>query len=423
MSYPITFWYGIRKEFISKERLEEAKEAGFNLIECDYDTATNLQVLAWCEELGLKADVRDPRMNVALEGADGWEAVLDAMIADYKDCPAVNRFFLRDEPVDDYFPTLGRVARYLHAHDPAHGEFINLLPHPAVPQIEGMDMRERYNLHLDRYIAEVQPTLLSYDHYTLTTKEVDSLEGRRPARLSPANIARNHWEDKLFEAVDNPNFYDNMELMRKKAQEIGVPWMAIILLVEHWHYRWPTEGEVRWEVFTAFTYGSHAVSYFTYWTPGTAHTEPWSYQNGIILSDGTRGEKYEIVKGINAELQTLHAGLATPITDGNEVFDPYKSQAVFHVGPEVDVLAKPFKGYGAIRNVSVKGGEGSAVLGFFGEACNRMMVTNKSKNDPVAMIIDSEKPLYHFNKKTATWEICEGTYTFAPGDGELFGWV
>ena len=26
--YPITYWYGIRPEFLSKERLEEAKEAG-----------------------------------------------------------------------------------------------------------------------------------------------------------------------------------------------------------------------------------------------------------------------------------------------------------------------------------------------------------------------------------------------------------
>ena len=32
--YPITFWYGIRPEFLSKERLLEAKEAGFNIIEC-----------------------------------------------------------------------------------------------------------------------------------------------------------------------------------------------------------------------------------------------------------------------------------------------------------------------------------------------------------------------------------------------------
>ena len=155
MAFPITYWYGIRKEFLSKERLIEAKEAGFNLIECAYDTETNKQVLAWCQELGIKANVQDPRMHTALAGGEGWEAALDAMIADYRDATALNRFFMRDEPIDDYFPTLGRVARYLHEHDPIHGEYVNFLPHPAVPQTEGMDMFARYNQHMDRYIAEV----------------------------------------------------------------------------------------------------------------------------------------------------------------------------------------------------------------------------------------------------------------------------
>ena len=76
--YPITFWYGIRPEFLSKERLLEAKEAGFNIIECIYDPETNKKVLRWCEELGLKANVGDPRIGQALAGEEGWEALLDA---------------------------------------------------------------------------------------------------------------------------------------------------------------------------------------------------------------------------------------------------------------------------------------------------------------------------------------------------------
>ena len=110
--YPITFWYGIRPEYLSKERLLEAKEAGFNIIECIYDPETNKKVLRWCEELGLKANVGDPRIGQALAGKEGWEALLDTVIADYAAYPAVNRFFIKDEPLDDYFPTLGRVAAH-----------------------------------------------------------------------------------------------------------------------------------------------------------------------------------------------------------------------------------------------------------------------------------------------------------------------
>ena len=145
--YPITYWYGIRPEFLSKERLMEAQEAGFNIIECHYGTETNKKVLRWCEELGLKANVGDPRIDAALAGAEGWEKGLDDMIADYAEFPAVNRFFVRDEPVDDYFPTLGRVTDYLNTHDPAHGEYINLLPIHAVPPAEGEEDRKSTRLN------------------------------------------------------------------------------------------------------------------------------------------------------------------------------------------------------------------------------------------------------------------------------------
>ncbi len=420
MSLQITYWYGIRKEFLSIGRLKEAQEAGFNLIECAYDTETNKQVLDWCEALGLKANVSDPRMHIALAGEEGWETALDAMIEDYRAFPAVNRFFMKDEPVDEYFPTIGRVARYLHDHDPVHGEYVNFLPHHAVPQIEGMDMLDRYNLHMDRYIAEVHPSLLSYDHYSLSCRRVDSLEGKKPARRSEDNIKRNGWEGQLYEAVDNPNFYDNLILVRNKAAEIGVPWMTIILLVEHWHYRWPTEGEVRWEAFTALAHGVSALSYFTYWTPGTAHTEPWSYHNGIILSDGTRGEKYEAVKAINADLQALYAGLETPLPNGSIPTDPYRSVAVYHVGDEADRLATPFVPFGKVKAITTPAGDiPRAVVGVFGSN-DRFMVVNKDYDTPVTMVIDCEAPLWHLNKSTGVWDVCDGEYTFAPGDGELF---
>lgn len=406
--YPITYWYGIRKEFLSRERLEEAREAGFNLIECAYDTETNLRVLALCAELGLRANVQDPRMSVALLGEPGWEAELDAMIADYRDCPALNRFFVRDEPTDDYFPTLGRVVDYLHAHDPVHGEYINLLPSVAVMPLE------RYQAHIDGFLRTVHPQLLSYDHYNLMWREVPALDKLPAARVSDENRKRNGWEGKLFEAYDRAGYYDNMEMIRSSAARAGIPWMTIILLVEHWGYRWPTEGEVRWEAFNALTYGSTGLSYFTYWTPGANHSEPWSYHNGIILSDGTRGEKYEIVKRINRELQALYRGLVDPLPGESKAPGDIRSEAVFHVGAETDETVKPFAGHKHIRTLD----GGRFTVGFF--AGGRMMVTSKDHDAPQTLCITSDTPLVRLNKATEVWEDCAGTVTFAPGDGELF---
>ncbi len=410
--YPITYWYGIRKEFLSRERLVEAREAGFNLIECSYDTETNLRVLDLCTELGLRANVQDPRMHIALEGAPGWEAELDAMIADYRDCPALNRFFVRDEPTDAYFPTLGRVVDYLHAHDPVHGEYINLLPSVAVMPLE------RYQAHIDGFLRTVHPQLLSYDHYNLMRREVPVLDKLPEARISEENRKRNGWEGKIFEAYDREGYYDNMEMIRASAARAGIPWMTIILLVEHWGYRLPTEGELRWEAFNALTYGSTGLSYFTYWTPDASNHEPWSYHNGIILVDGTRGEKYEIVKGINRELQVLYRGLVDSLPGEGTAPGEIRSEAVFHVGEEADQTVTPFAGYGHIRTL----GGGCFTVGFF--AGGRMMVTSKNHDAPQTLHITSDVPLLHLNKATGVWEDCGNSYSpdyaFAPGDGELF---
>ena len=403
--YPITYWYGIRPEFLSKERLIEARDAGFNIIECSYGTETNKKVLKWCEELGLKANVGDPRVGKALAAEEGWEQGLLDMIADYADYPAVNRFFMKDEPLDDYFPTLGRVADFLNAHDPKHGEYINLLPFHAVPPAEGESFAQRYQRHIDGFFEVVHPTILSYDHYNLSKKEVESLEGLTPARVSDENRVRNGWENKLFAESNGAHYYDNLEIIRKNALDRGIPWMDIILLVEHWHYRWPTEAEVRWEAFAALAYGSTALSYFTYWTPGTAHTEPWSYHNGIILSDGTRGEKYEIVKAINADLQTLYAGICG---DGEMT-----SEAVFHVGGDRDELTTAFENYG--KYTSIEGG--SLVAGFFsGDKC---MLVNKDYKNPVTVTVKADGALEKLNKATGAWEACGDEISIAAGDGEL----
>jgi hypothetical protein len=162
---------------------------------------------------------------------------------------------------------------------------------------------------------------------------------------------------------------------------------------------------VRWEAFTALAYGSTALSYFTYWTPDTAHTEPWSYHNGIILSDGQRGEKYEIVKAINAELQTLYAAICG---DGDMT-----SEAVYHVGGDPDELTTPFTGYG--KYAAIEGG--NLVAGFFAE--DKCMLVNKDFKNPVTVKITAKGGLEKLNKANGAWEACNGNFTIAAGDGEL----
>ncbi len=398
MTLPITFWYGIRPEFICRERLVEAMEAGFNLIECDFDTETNLRVLDWCAELGLKANVRDPRIDIALAGDDGWETVMEEMMADYKGHPALHRFFLRDEPISEYFPALGRVAARLHEN--GLREYINLLPSCPFASLD------EYRKHVTDFLEIVKPTVLSYDHYNLKKVEVKTPGDRPEARVSKENRTANALENILYEAIDTPNFYDNLEIIRAEAIAAGLPWMLIVLLTEHWHYRWVTEAEVRWEIFTALAYGTHAMSYFTYWAPG-------GHFHSLIRADGTRDEAYDMITRLNAELQTVYGALSLPYPgEANAPEGKPLSEAVFHVGPEADVLVKDFVGYGQLTEIKT---DGRLVVGCYGGG--RFILVNKDHDHPVTMTALANAPLWLLNKATGAWEACDGHITLAAGDG------
>ncbi|MBQ7378459.1 MAG: hypothetical protein IJW70_02120 [Clostridia bacterium] len=407
MSYPINFWYGIRPEFISRERVAEAARAGFTIIECRYDTATNKKVLRWCEELGLRAYVWDDRMAAAINETEGWQQTLDQMIADYADFPALDRFFIKDEPVEAQFPMLARIADYFHTHHPNADFYVNLLPNAAVP-----GGKQNSDAHIAQYLDMVKPSLLSYDHYCLCKTEVAADElfskGLREARVSDECRERNGTQNTVYAEHDRPDYFDNLEQIRTHAKKAGIPWMIIILLVEHWGYRYLTEAEIRWEVFTALAYGSSQISYFTYWTPGVAHTEPWSYHHGIIEADGTRGEKYPVVKQINREIQAVMAEI------GNA-----QSTAVFHTGEERDPLPVSFAPYGGIDTIE----GGRFVVGFF--EGGYMMLANKDFRGEAFAKIKTDKTLYKFSKARGVWDqmpqTADDTYNvhLHAGDGAL----
>lgn len=408
MSYPINFWYGIPKNYINEYRITEAAQAGFNIIECRYDTETNKQVLKWCETHGLKAYLWDDRMYKAIAGEDGWERYLDSMIDEYKDFPALDRYFIKDEPVGTQFPMLERIASYLHEHDKKHGFYINLLPIHAMP--EG----ETYEEHVEDFINMTHPTLLSYDHYCMKKIEADSIETKENEAFFEACVSdecrkRNNTEGIIYKELTTGGYFENLEFIRNKANKYSIDWMIIILLSEHWHYRKLCEAEIRFEVFTALAYGSSQLSYFTYWTPGTAHTEPWSYHHAIISADGEKDENYYIVSRINNEIQTLMQAV------GNS-----KNLEVFHVGSETDPLCKNFTNFEDVRHI----GGGKFVAGFFEDG--KFILANKDFHFAAyaEISLGNKKLLQKYSKSRKVWENIsqnsDCTVFIGAGDGELF---
>lgn len=125
---------------------------------------------------------------------------------------------------------------------------------------------------MQRYVSEVRPDLLSHDHYHFTN------------------------------AGDEPQYFLNLALSRRRALDAGIPFMNIVqtsswgptLSASPDSPRVPNGDEVRFLVYTTLAYGAQGISYYVYSFPG--------HQGNITEADGTPKPLYHVLKSLNPEL-------------------------------------------------------------------------------------------------------------------------
>ena len=136
----------------------------------------------------LRAMLTSDLLNPATLDDPAKRAQLDALIERVKKHPALEAYFITDEPGRGAFPGLGKLVAYLRERDPAHLAYINLFPTYANEAQLGVsaDAAERakvgypqnfagvgtsdktvlaYREHLKKFVEIVKPDLISYDHY------------------------------------------------------------------------------------------------------------------------------------------------------------------------------------------------------------------------------------------------------------------
>lgn len=299
----ITYWYGPPREFTNQEVYNDVKEAGFTVagpMECSgYSVEENMKFLDVCEANGLKACVFDKRMSHAINmyqsGEDGWAVPIVEMIDDYKNHPALSSYYVFDEPNSSLFKMLGEIVALIKEHDPEHPGYINLFPNYATNEQLG---NESYYEHVKQYIEIVKPAFVSYDHYHFLHFAQNELpDGVEETDNDRENAIRH----SAMINVDRPGFFENLEIVRELCIEYNLPFMVIVLLIQHGPYRNVTESELRFEAFQAMAYGAKMLSFFTYWTviePGSW----WNWQNGCISCEGEKLQHYYDVSKVNKDL-------------------------------------------------------------------------------------------------------------------------
>jgi hypothetical protein len=302
----ISYWFGPPKAETTLKRYQEIAECGFNVVlppAYGTDVQTNKKILDLCKKTGMKAFLEDSRLLAKQPNATDFGRNLDAVLADYSAHSALAGYFLTDEPGAGQFPQLAAVNQYLLKKDPKRIPFINLLPNYASPDQLGT---RTYEEHVSRFIKVVKPTLVSWDHYALFGAALGNKE--------------------------RPNYFENLEIVRKQATQADLPFVQIILSVPHLAYRDPNEAELRWQVFTTLAYGAKGVLYFTYWTPYGAEEKQQGFREALIGADGKRTAKYDLVKRLNTrvkalgptllKLQPVAAYHTDPVPQGAQKLDP-----------------------------------------------------------------------------------------------------
>ena len=311
-------WVSPPADSTTLARYAELAGAGFNVTVLAWEdpgtVPPNLLRLEYSAQLGVRNLLLDNRLDLVHESDPATFATLDSVVAAYRDHAAFLGYYLGDEPKEDTFPRIAEWFRLLRSRDPAHPGWNNLSGRGVFPS------RDAFLAHLRAYANEVQPAVLSTDHY-------------------------DHREDG-----EQGLFVDNVSGTAQVAREYGLPFWGILLVTQHGSFRDVDDGLLSWQVAQWLSYGARGIGYFTYWTPAPDPTMNW--RDGMIrYGTGERSPHYEQVRVLNLLVKPVGESLAELAWLGTE-----------HAG------GTPVGGTTFTPDSLVAGVEGSATLGQFADA-------------------------------------------------------
>ncbi len=270
-------WVAPPADSTTPERYAELAGAGLNTTVLAWEdpglVPPNLLRLEYSARVGVKNLLLDNRLDLVHENDPATYVTLDSIVAAYRDHPAFMGYYLGDEPKEDMFPRIAEWFRLLRERDPTHPAWNNLSGRGVFAS------RDAFLAHLRRYVSEVQPAVLSSDHYDHRTVGEQGL------------------------------FVDNVSATAQVARESGLPFWGILLLTQHGPFRDVDDGLLSWQVAQWLSYGARGIGYFTYWTPAPDPQTNWG--DGMIRwGSGERSPHYEQVRALNTLVKPVGESLA-----------------------------------------------------------------------------------------------------------------
>jgi len=370
--------------FKDPNQFEIMKDCGFNIAGL---LAPSLLYSA--EQAGMQGWLMYPELHAALDRLhfekvpltdQMIEEIVEKMVKEYDNNPAVYGYYVKDEPSASLFPTIAKIGAAIEKRSKKPW-YINLLPTyaSAVSQLQ----TETYDAYVRDFIKICKPKYLAYDHYAL-------MEGGKT----------------------RAGYWENMNRFYSIAKEHNLPVIPVIQSVAHMIYREMSEADLMFQVFTHLAYGAKGIQYFTYFSPKFGN-----YRKAPIDQFGSKNPIWYDVQKINRRLEILapklmdlewvrsyHFGNALPMEYGV-------------VGADETALVKEVKNHdGTTANVLI--GELKDSSG-----ADYVMVVNKDLTNSINATFTfktTPKAMYEFGRWSGKLEPWTGEHAWlAPGEGVL----
>jgi hypothetical protein len=370
---PIVGWRGVPTWESTLDRFQEMKNAGFTLNiptrpKVGYSTFQDVQIaLDLAAEAGMKMIV------TPIEP-------IDEFVSRFKSHPALEAYFIYDEPNASQFALLTDKIQVIEAIDPDHWCYINLLPMTNNSNGWGTSTYEGY---VSGFLNTVPVEILSYDLYPVVS-----------------------------ETTFSPYLYQNLEIISQSAREKQIPFWAFALATPHFDggtdYPVPTLVHLRFQVFSNLLYGAQGIQYYTYWTP------VGGYHDGPIDADGNKTNTYNLVRQVNQEIQGL-----------SSVFLGAKVVRIGHTGSE-PLGTTQYTAVAPIQSLTTTGSNGAVVSQLANGDNNYLVVLNRDINNTMTLNIsvDTTKNFSVVSKDGTKTALTSGTvsYSVAPADIVILNW-
>ena len=242
--FPIGFWNYMTIADQGPEAVQEWADAGMTLAMGpsygpDEDELRKMRTIldaAAARDISvILCDRRADWRHLTKYGEEAYRRDMQEAVRQIGEHPAIAGFHVGDEPDKAAFVDACRAHRIQKELAPGLTPFLNLLQwNLNVHRWVGF---ERWEDYLDEYMRYSAADVLAYDCYS---------------QMLPGEVG---WD----------MYFRNLRMFQAAAARHGVPFWPTQLAVGHWHYRCPSEEDLRWQLNTAVAHGAKGILWFFFY--------------------------------------------------------------------------------------------------------------------------------------------------------------